>query len=268
MKKRGKIGYLLGIIVCIGLGGSCDNGFFQVTSRSAANPVAVVPRVSSFASLSGISVSWDADVLADSYIVYRKQLPGGDKEVVYRGTDCQYVDPYVENKQVYLYSLAKVRGTKEFDVGTAVPGAFDSIHVADSNGNNNTKEHAIPFNTAQITDMVFYYGARDNTDNHGYAVEDIDWYYVDLAIKTQMDIQLNYVTDDNGTADLATDSDSDLDKAIADGQKITVKNGTDYPKRCYFCVHRYNSAMDYDTKYSRIYDLSFVALMPYSAVTP
>lgn len=234
----------------------CDSTFFDIAARSSNEPQIEAPVVSSFDSLQGITITWSDDPLADSYILYKKQLPAGPLLSIYSGTNVGFFDTSVTSRALYQYSLSKVRGTKEFLGKDLVTGAYDDVSLKDPNGNNDTRENAQVFGEYQISDTVVYFW-----DVGGIILEDRDWYYSDLPARRQMEIQLTY---NSAGFDLTIDTDSSA--PISNGAKFFIKNGANGTKRVFFSVRANVSVLSQGATFLKAYALDFVSLQIYNPV--
>lgn len=209
----------------------CDGEYYDVVSRSVEDPLREVPVAIPFQSIDGISVTWNEDPLADSFILYRKLLPVGASQVVYAGESCEYVDALALPRTMYEYTLSKVRGTKEFPIGAPAYCAFDERHPKDPNGFNDTLSTARCFTTFQISDFIVYY-----SDISGHVISDRDWYYMDLDPHTKAWIKMPYWDCDGSATLLDLAVETDISKAMSNADQFSFSNGENFRKRIFFSI--------------------------------
>jgi len=238
---------------------SCEAEYYGLLSRKSEAPQAAAPSVCSFASLDGIPVTWEKDGLADGFVLYRQQLPAGAVVEMYRGNRTSWLDAGVVKEQVYKYTLAKIRGSREMESGLPEYGAFDDRHLMDPDASNDTKAQAQAFTTFQITDFVVYYG-----DGMGHTLIDADWYYTDLPSHTRKTIKLSFDDCDGNATDYDLAVETDVDNPLSTGDEFSLSNGTNEMQRAYFCVRANTSAMGPATKRMWAYKLDFIMLSIYN----
>lgn len=237
----------------------CDTGFYKIIARSASEPQSAMPRVVSFNSLNGIAVSWDADTLADSFILYRRILPSGPVVAVYEGSACSYFDSNVLIESIYQYTLCKVRGTKQFAAGTPAYGAFDDAHVKDLIKNNDSIETAVELSTYTIEDRLYCY-----SDAMGITLEDRDWFYMDVPSGWVAEIVLTYAAIAPGVipAYLAVETNQFI--PVSTGNTFKLQNGTNVQQRMYFCIQTNPSFMTVSSKFAMGYTLNLKSLTKFN----
>lgn len=238
---------------------SCEAEYYGLLSRKAEAPLASAPTVSCFASLEGLPVTWEKDGLADGFALYRQQQPAGAVVEVYRGDRTAWLDTDVVKEQVYKYTLAKIRGSREMESGAPVYGAFDDRHLMDPDAANDIKTLALAFTTFQITDFVVYYG-----DGMGHTLIDADWYYTDLPSHTRKTIKLSFDDCDGNATDYDLAVETDVDNPLSTGDEFSLSNGTNEKQRAYFCVRANTSAMGPASKRMWAYKLDFIMLSIYN----
>jgi len=241
---------------------SCDSSYYSEINRAATDPVAAIPRVAPFAALDGIPVQWDADVNADSYILFRQALPNGAVTQIYQGPDNTYKDTALDATllpdTIYRYSLAKVRGEKIFPTGNASFGAFDTLKVQDPNGPNDTPAQAIEFSTYQINDHLFYF------TNATATITDIDWYYTTVPPGKSIQIKITFDNDHQllkGPVIVNTPQYGGVAKSSS--ETVQLNNGGNVPQKIYFSVYP-NTAGPVGTAFNCDYSLLFVQMSNYA----
>lgn len=247
--------YIGGGLLILILMGSCDNGFFNAVGRSSSEPLPSTPRVSSFNSIYGVPISWDVDALADSYILYRKLLPSGTNTIVYSGHATEYMDTEVANKSIYKYTLSKVRGSKEFPVGSAAYGAFDNTYIKDPLGNNDSLDKALELSTFTVEDRIFYY-----SDLFGVVLEDRDWYYMDVAPGWVAEIKVTYSYENSSQIPAYIYVDTNQLLTVPTSGVFMLRNGTNKVQRMYFCVHTNTSIVGLGATFTLDYLLNLNSL--------
>ena len=97
---------------------------------------------------------------------------------MYQGTETYYNDTSVEDEGLYLYTLSRLRGNKEFGPSDAVLGVGNEC-VRDSHERNDTKEDA-EFFSCDIVSLncnSYYYQQSGGLTR----VKDDDWYSCTIA---------------------------------------------------------------------------------------
>jgi hypothetical protein len=208
---------------------SCADCLYDYLATNDDDPVVVKPQVRSFDVANSIVISWDKDIGADEYILYRDTKPTGlFSTEVYRGTDLKYIDSNVVSETFYYYKLAKKRGQKEFDKSDYVMGVGFNI-TKDAYEENNTKTTAVSLDS--ITKCNIYYFK----DTYGNFLQDFDWFYVDLKARTYMTIQ--FTTFDNlKEGDIECNQESYQTKSLSTGKEVEIRNDEYYDQRLYFQV--------------------------------
>ncbi len=169
----------------------CSGGLYDAMGEETDVPVVVVPDVDPFAVEDQITISWGADNAADTYLLYRDNVPEPDTPtLVYEGVDLNYIDTAVTTNGMYYYRLGKRRGTRVFGPSEYVYAVATGVREDESEPND-AQETAAPFSDGlQATLHAF----QDGFDNR---LTDEDWYEVEVAANTRMIIQF---TDYQGLA--------------------------------------------------------------------
>jgi len=157
----------------------CDSQIYEALSRGIEDPFVEKPLVRSFLKEKSISISWQKDKGADSYILERADdsvAPLLYKEI-YRGKEFSYEDKEVEDEKLYMYRLYKQRGEKSGWVSAPALGV-GSLICRDEHESNDREEEATWIGPMRISNL-YYYKSHD-----GQVVADEDWYYVKVTAHT------------------------------------------------------------------------------------
>jgi hypothetical protein len=167
---------------------SCTNDLFDELDRNLILPAVSMPAVSSFVVENQVLVDWEADAGADSYRLYRDYTAGGAfTTIIYEGSGLAFTDDDVADGIRYYYKLSKLKGLKEFDKSAAVMGVGSAV-IRDRFEGNDTKTEAAEFVNTIDANIYFY------RDSSGNALEDRDWYRVDIGPRQYMTIRITLVS--------------------------------------------------------------------------
>ncbi|HAH60839.1 MAG TPA: hypothetical protein DCL73_01930 [Treponema sp.] len=168
---------------------SCSTGFYEIISRTTSDPFYDVPVVDSFDAINTISLQWQSDDGADTYILMRALNDTTlSYEELYRGTNCSYTDTAVLEGTLYRYRIDKIRGEKRFNGQKAGLGVASDI----AQGilyDNSTEENAYEL-TYKATSSCYYYKFDDAT-----FMIDYDWYKVKLPAMRKATIEIEDTVD-------------------------------------------------------------------------
>lgn len=204
---------------------SCSDGLFNELSRLTSDPEVSEPAVISFREESTIGIQWDDDVLADGYILYRA-LDGAILNFleIYRGPQCEFSDTNGVDEYIYHYSLAKVRGQKEFERSSSVPGVV-SVTTDDFFEDNDSVETATFLNQG-ILMTANLYGYRDSFGNY---LTDNDWYRIRVPAGCTANVivrQLIPLASDGAENHFKYYLEGQPAIPVIDGRDINVINGS------------------------------------------
>jgi hypothetical protein len=153
---------------------SCTPGIYQHLGRPLEDPGITEPEAASFERELTVTITWDVDKRCDEYILYRRlDSAFSIDEIVYRGTETEYMDTNGVNEDRYLYSLSKIRGQQEFGPSEPAFGVF-SYTIQDFLEPNNSKADAVWLEFEFASNMYYYRNAD------GDEVLDVDWFYVEV----------------------------------------------------------------------------------------
>jgi hypothetical protein len=187
---------LILVITILALSLSCTEGLYYQIGKSIDDPVVVKPFVSSFEDEETIIITWDDDPAADEYILYRNEVPYGNRIVVYQGKENSYIDrnfiEYLSRENAYFhYSLSKVRGMREFGPSEPSLGIYSKI-INDPFEPNNHENLAHELSTAKIEGNIYFF--RDDQQN---LLIDEDWFFITLQPRQQAVLVLTQIGDTN-----------------------------------------------------------------------
>lgn len=198
------------LLICFIAG--CSNGLLDELQRPAGDPVIIEPRVISFESENTITISWDEDSAADSYILYcAEDATVPDFSVVYQGTDTEFQHENRSTGIRYLYRLSKMRGSKEFGPSESVLGVGSNT-IYDAHEPNNSRDDAV-FLEYQIDANIYYFRA-----DGGQSISDEDWYFVEIPPQRTA----NITVDSLGTPNYIASGDVQFYREGYVPQDITV----------------------------------------------
>lgn len=113
MKNKTGFGWLLLLLAAIAA--SCDINGIKIPNEA---PFADIPSAESLDDGKIVSIKWQADIGADSYIL-QKSIKGengfGAFHEIYCGTETVYIDRNIDINISYVYRLDKKRGNKIFE---------------------------------------------------------------------------------------------------------------------------------------------------------
>lgn len=204
---------------------SCSDGLFNELNRPSADPEISEPTVISFREESTITVLWDDDLLADEYILYRAH--DGivlNFQEIYRGVACEYSDKSGIDDYIYHYSLAKVRGLKEFELSPANVGVV-SVTTDDFYEDNDSKEQATILNQG-ILITANLYGYQDSFGNY---LTDEDWYRITVPAGCTANVivrQLYPLASDGAENHFKSYQEGQPAVPVIDGRDINIINGS------------------------------------------
>lgn len=226
-----KLLFLLNLFFLLVIMGCSDSMIFNM-ARIDEDPEVSRPRVISFEEENLVRIEWDDDELADGYILYRAH--DGvvlNYEEIYRGSLREYVDSDGSDGLIYHYSLAKVRGEKEFDLSPSSLGVF-SVTTGDSLEDNDSREKATLLKQG-ISITANIYGYQDSFDSF---LTDEDWYRIEVPADCTANVIVHQLIP------LATDGAENYFKSYLEGQpavpvtdnrEINIVNGYSEPRDFY-----------------------------------
>jgi hypothetical protein len=164
---------------------ACRQGMFETLVRTTADPFGQTPRVESFVKSGMVTVSWNQDEGADTYILERaKDAISPVYETVYQGIFLAYEDHDTEDNGRYLYRLSKRRGDRIFGPWGPVLGA-SSLVTRDAYEVNDSTGSAVRLETIDIIANMYFYRAYN-----GLVLCDDDWFYIDIPALRQASVVL------------------------------------------------------------------------------
>ncbi len=246
-----KIAMIVGLTVVLS---GCESGLYNVISENLVIPSVSTPSAGAFSSLSGVPITWSADKNADQYVIYRRVLTSPTQTIIYQGAGQSILDTTAAADTMYLYSLAKIRGSKQLGQGDLSIGAWDQHYVADPNGLNDTKDTAKPFGTNTVSDSIFYFTGIDSVSGQPKTIDDNDWYYIDLGPKLQVFLIFAY-SDSAQSGQLIVTTTTDV--IATNNEEISVFNSDVVTQRIWFNVH-YNTGVASSNTQTRVdYQLQY-----------
>lgn len=199
---------------------SCSEGLLGDMLRVITDPVVVEPSVTSFEKEETIKITWNADPGADEYILYKAEdafLPV--YEIIYQGPELSVSDTDVNDENLYIYTLGKVRGTKLFGPSDPVLGVGSTV-LKDEHETNDKKENS----TRLVWDLdanLYYYISHNRSE-----VKDYDWYHVTVPPNRQANIVLVQNGLVIGNTWMNFSLESQPPEPITNNQAIHIRNTT------------------------------------------
>jgi hypothetical protein len=203
-------------------------------------PFDEAPVVDSFRSDKTIKISWNADIGADIYKLYRCNDSDSPNawELIYQGTDFEFVDntAVFENfyYKRYVYHLSKIRnGTPYFENFNAKPFT-ETLAVAvptekDPNEPNDDYLNATLLNISIKSNIYCFKFTGDRV------LEDRDWYKVNVPAGKKAILYIHYITQGtNGM--LKVYEPSQLEAFVDEGVDFDIKNESLEQKFVYFAI--------------------------------
>jgi len=204
-------------------------------SRINEDPGISEPRVFSFEEENTVRLEWDSDELADGYVLY-KALDGPvlNFNEIYRGTSCDYIDREGAEGDLYHYSLAKVRGNKEFDKSDSVLGVISQTTCDSYEDNNNTEKATDLVQGILITANIFGF-----QDSHHSSLVDEDWYRVRVPAGCTANVIINQLfplASDGAENHFKSYQEGQPAVPVIDGREINIVNGYKEPRDFYLKI--------------------------------
>lgn len=207
---------------------SCDNALFNLIKRPQKDPELFELKVDSFTKQYEIHCSWEADELADKYILMRSEdNPKLNFEEVYFGKSLSYNDSNLKDNTKYIYRLDKLRGEKRFIGKKHYLGIYGD-KVEDTYEPNDKVETATYLEKAKQGNLYYYTSAK------GIQVSDIDWYRVRIKANRQVSLSLTYdASTPNFKVILPPNGE---EKTPGNNVAFQIRNDTEQEKEFYFSV--------------------------------
>lgn len=202
-------------------------------SRLADDPAISKPNVKSFSIDDAIEITWEKDLHADEFILYRASDRAHlDFLEIYRGIEPEFIDTEGSEGEIYLYSLAKVRGEKEFDKSSSVIGVFSKDNC-DSLEPNNIEEDATLIGSEFVANLYNFQSVN------GLRETDIDWYRISLQGNTSASIvlsQLYELADGEDTGFLYSVDNGSVSEVL-NNMEIVLANSSDEEREFLFKLY-------------------------------
>lgn len=213
---------------------SCRPGVYEILSRDTSDPRVDKGVVESFKESHTITMKWQEDTAADTYIVERAvDAQILDFKKVYEGEGLSYADRGLVNGQRYIYRLKKTRGKKVF--GPYEEGfGVSSLVTEDEYEPNNLKEQAVLLSTNPL-DMNMYFYESEN----GLTIYDEDWFCIDVPPLRRASITIRdseVVGDDEPTHFRIYEDKLDSDD-VSQLVQVWLRNTEREAKRIYFKIY-------------------------------
>lgn len=207
---------------------SCDSGLYSLISRPQKAPDNFAFVVDSFNTEYEIYCSWEADILADKYILLRSEDSSSlNFQQIYSGEALSYVDTNLKDNTQYIYRLDKVRGEKRFVGNRYYLGVFGQ-KKRDAYEPNNSIETATYLESPKQANLYYYTSAK------GIVVYDIDWYQVRIKAHRMVNITLTYdAVDPVFKVTLPPNGD---EQCPANNHSFEIRNNSNEEKDFYFNV--------------------------------
>lgn len=162
----------IGVVVVLA---GCSGGLFGELGERVGTPEVVAPTIRSFAVEGRITASWEQDGAADTYLLYRDEVPAPTTPtVIYRGRASRYEDSEVEVNRNYYYRLAKQRGERVFGPSRYVYAVTSNVRWEASEPNDEVGTAAAFSHGVQGS----LYAFRDGLGNR---IIDVDWYRIEVG---------------------------------------------------------------------------------------
>lgn len=217
------------LLVLVILTAGCSVDPYELLSRTADDPETTEPRVYSFETENQVRIAWDSDDAADSFVLYRDiSSNGATEQVVYRGTDTQFIDQNVIDETKYYYRLSKVRGQREFPQSEFVLGVGSNVRQ-DIYENNDIIEKATFHENVTVANIYYYEG------DSGFYLEDNDWYCVSINPRKLLSLTIdNFNNLSNGDIYFALIGSEPF--TITAGAEIQISNYEYHEETYYFQI--------------------------------
>ncbi|TJY44475.1 alpha-amylase [Cohnella pontilimi] len=148
---------------------------------------------------SSVSLTWDAVPGADSYVVYRAPIEGGQVQQIGTASTPAYIDTNIVNGTKYYYAVSAVKGTGE-SLLTGMVDATPSFPIGSVSSPSSMADMTIGvgITTAEITSDVAVPGLTDDPALAGKAATNLTVqlvYYKDGDAANQTVISMKYKAD-------------------------------------------------------------------------
>ncbi len=225
------IKYRLGVILIISVFVSCREGLLTDMERVIEDPVVVRPGVDSFSEEGVIKISWEEDLGADEYVLYRAvDTAVPVYGIIYRGSNLLFEDRGVETGNRYLYTLAKIRGERVFGPSGASLGAESGI-VLDEYEDNGTKEKATLLEWDLQSNLYYYQSYGEEK------IEDYDWYRVEVPPRRKAMVVVTQDGLNSGDSSwIIFYLEGHTSFTVTNGDAVEIPNYNYETKELYFCI--------------------------------
>lgn len=214
---------------------SChDNAFDEMLFRNTSDPFYDVPDADSLSREHTVHLSWEEDDAADSFCLMRSfDTVPLSWSCVYEGTATSYTDERLPDKDLYVYRLDKIRGSKYFE-GKEYAYGFSLDGRNDCFENNDRDALATNYKSPMSCTLPC---VRFNTNNK--TLMDEDWFSINLEPYQSAHIvfrQTNFTKPDSSTylkyQELGKESES-----IISGHAKVISNSSLEPQTLFFKVY-------------------------------
>lgn len=164
---------------------SCTGGMYELLSRPPVMPILAAPLVDSLISENTIILRWSEDTAADEYILWRApDEPSPVFSKIWNGQGSYFIDSRLPDKNQYIYRLDRRRGNKNF-VSKEYGFGVSTDLIRDIHEPNDSKESATYLESDREANIFFY------RSQLGHTIEDVDWYYVTIPPRRQVELKIN-----------------------------------------------------------------------------
>lgn len=153
------------LVPLLGIFMSCSNGFYEIISRTTSDPFDDAPAVNSFDAINKITLQWQQDDGADTYILMRAV---NDTTLTYKATSSCYYYKFDDKTYMIDYDWYKVKlpamKKATIEIEDTVNGYFEYILPGyTSPCVLNNKEYFYITNN-DYTEQMVYFAIRANPD--------------------------------------------------------------------------------------------------------
>jgi hypothetical protein len=232
MKQIKKILFLAFTLICFF---SCyNNAFNEILFRTTNDPFDDKPTADSLRTEHTVYLSWKEDAAADSFCLMRSfdTVPLG-WSCIYEGNATSYTDEQLPDKDLYIYRLDKIRGSKYFEgkeyaYGFSLDGRKDRFEPNDKD--IMATNYKSPM-SCTLPCVCF------KTNNK--TIIDADWFSINLSPYQSAHIvirQTNFTKPDDSTylkyQELGKESES-----VTSGHAKVISNSSLEPQTLYFKIY-------------------------------
>jgi len=217
---------------------SCKNaGLLPVLTRDSSDlETAAAPRVESFKKPLSISISWDADPRAESYLLEYRSLGSGAAgsgssgwQELYRGglLGCELKGS--ADSTFYRFRITKLWEGRSFGPSASGLGMMSSV-TGDVYEPNDSEDSAVDIGCAKEAN-IYYYRAADGSE-----LADVDWYSIKVPPRMRAALLVNQLNnlDSSNIVWLSFQQKGSLSINFSNNQDLYISNFDYTEKTLYF----------------------------------